>query len=168
MGLSSIDVPHLAIGGMPDLPSADLSKSALQPANSRGDSASAGHHSVDLRTDHGTFRMMAPEDTMRHLGAAAQKAKRYSTGPKPSWYGGGGRSSCARSLIKAVRSICVGRWLARAGIFYFKASPSARQHNGNVSRCQNSQGTEKTDGNSQEQAAVLHDFPFGFSLRVRS
>jgi hypothetical protein len=34
MGLSSIDMPHLAIGGMPDLPSADLSKSSA--FNDRG------------------------------------------------------------------------------------------------------------------------------------
>jgi hypothetical protein len=61
-----------------------------------------------------------------------------------------------RSSSKALRSICDGRWLARAGIFYFKASPSARQHNGNVQRCQNSLGTEKTDADTQKQAAVSH------------
>jgi hypothetical protein len=35
-------------------------------------------------------------------------------------------------------------------------SPSARHHHGNIPRCENSQGPEKTDGNSQEQAAVWH------------
>jgi hypothetical protein len=32
--------------------------------------------------------------------------------------------------------------------------PSARQHRSNITRCQNNQGTDKTDANSQEQ--VLH------------
>jgi hypothetical protein len=35
-------------------------------------------------------------------------------------------------------------------------SPSARHHHGNIPRCENSDGPEKTDGNSQEQAAVWH------------
>jgi hypothetical protein len=44
-------------------------------------------------------------------------------------------------------------------------SPLARQHHGNIPRCENSQSPEKTDGNTQKQAAVLHhltskeDFP---------
>jgi hypothetical protein len=33
---------------------------------------------------------------------------------------------------------------------------SARQHSGNVPRCQNSQGPEKADTDSPKQAAVLH------------
>jgi hypothetical protein len=45
-------------------------------------------------------------------------------------------------------------WGAR--IFRLKASPLARQHNGNVLRYQNSQGTEKTDADAQKQAAVSH------------
>ena len=33
---------------------------------------------------------------------------------------------------------------------------SARQHSSNIPRCQNRQGCNKTDANSQEQGAVLH------------
>jgi hypothetical protein len=44
----------------------------------------------------------------------------------------------------------------------------ARQHNSNIPRCQNCQGAEKTDGNSQEQAAVLCHLPFAFGRSTRS
>jgi hypothetical protein len=46
---------------------------------------------VDLTTNHGTFQMYGEKDTMNHISARAQAAKRYSTGTKPGWYGGGGR-----------------------------------------------------------------------------
>jgi hypothetical protein len=47
------------------------------------------HGTTDLRTDHGDHRVIAHEDTLRNLTRAAQSAKRFSTGTKPSWYGGG-------------------------------------------------------------------------------
>jgi hypothetical protein len=46
---------------------------------------------IDLTTNHGEFQVATERDTMRHLSSSAQKAKRFSTGPKPSWYGGTGR-----------------------------------------------------------------------------
>jgi hypothetical protein len=45
---------------------------------------------VDLRHESGNFKVATERDTMRHLSANAQRAKRFSTGSKPSWYGGGG------------------------------------------------------------------------------
>jgi hypothetical protein len=43
---------------------------------------------VDLRTDRADFKAATQRDTMRHLNASAQSAKRFSTGGKPGWYGG--------------------------------------------------------------------------------
>jgi hypothetical protein len=91
MGLGTIDMPHLAIGGMPDFHSPVLDDKSFGKGAPGGDSASTPHHTVDLRTDHGTFRMMAPEDTVRHLNTAAIDSQTFSTGKKPGWYGGGGR-----------------------------------------------------------------------------
>ena len=82
------DIPHLAIGGMPEMPTPDLSSSVFdKPA------ASAMEHwgTIDLTTNHGDFKVATERDTMRHLSSSAQKAKRFSTGAKPSWYGGSGR-----------------------------------------------------------------------------
>jgi hypothetical protein len=76
---------------MPDFHSPVLDDKSFGKSATGGDSGSVPHHTVDLRTDHGTFRMMSPEETVGRLSSAAQKAKRYSTGPKPSWYGGVGR-----------------------------------------------------------------------------
>jgi len=45
---------------------------------------------IDMRTDHGDVKVATERDTMRHLGSVAQRAKRFSTGSKPSWYGGAG------------------------------------------------------------------------------
>jgi hypothetical protein len=89
MGMSTVEMPHLAIGGMPEMPSADLSKSSLQPANSNG----AALHPVTMNFPWGGSidGLHAEPDAMRQLSAAAQKAKRYSTGPKPAWYGAGGQ-----------------------------------------------------------------------------
>jgi hypothetical protein len=84
-----IDIPHFAVGGMPDIPTADLSKSSAfdKPA------ASAMEHwgTIDMRSDHGDFKVATERDTMRHLSSSAQKAKRFSTGPKPGWFGGNAR-----------------------------------------------------------------------------
>lgn len=43
------------------------------------------------------------------------------------------------------------------------ASLSAHQDNDNIPRCENSQGPEKTDTDTQKQAAGSHYFPFAFS-----
>jgi len=44
---------------------------------------------VDLRHESGDFKVATERDTMRHLSANAQRAKRFSTGRKPNWYGAG-------------------------------------------------------------------------------
>lgn len=56
-----------------------------------GGAASQMQHwgTVDWRTDAGTYKVATQRDTMRHLSSAAKSAKRYSTGQKPGWYGGG-------------------------------------------------------------------------------
>src|ERR1700676_2477470 len=46
------------------------------------------------------------------------------------------------------------------------SSPSAREHSSNIPRCQNHQDTEKTHADPQEQAAILHHFPFAFDART--
>jgi hypothetical protein len=40
------------------------------------------------------------------------------------------------------------------------SSPSAHEHHGNISRCENGEGPEKTDTDAQKQAAVSHHFLF--------
>jgi hypothetical protein len=37
---------------------------------------------------------------------------------------------------------------------------SAREHNGNIPCCENSQSPEKTDSDTQKQAAIPHHLPF--------
>lgn len=65
----------------PRIPSFTTSNAISSPASS------PAHYSVDLRTDHGSFKMLAPEDTARQLSRYAVKQKLISTGDKPSWYG---------------------------------------------------------------------------------
>jgi len=65
MGFGTVEMPHLAIGGMPDLPSADLSNSTLQPAGAGLDLPHYG--TVDFRHDGGDHRVIAHENTMRNL-----------------------------------------------------------------------------------------------------
>jgi hypothetical protein len=91
MGLATVEMPHLAIGGMPDFHSPVIDDKSFGKSAPKSDNASVPHHTVDLRTDHGTFRMMSPEETVRQLKHAAIDAKAFSTGKKPGWYGGGGR-----------------------------------------------------------------------------
>ena len=87
MGLSRIEIPHLAFGGMPEIPDMGIGAGPVKTSGSSG--LDLPHYgTMDLRTDHGDHRVIAHEDTMRSLGAAAQRAKRFSTGAKPSWYGG--------------------------------------------------------------------------------
>jgi hypothetical protein len=89
--LATVEMPHLAIGGMPELPSADLGDSAFKD---RGPNDGLGLlHPVNLHLPGGgsVDEVYARPSAVRELSDAANKAKRYSTGPKPSWYGGGGR-----------------------------------------------------------------------------
>ncbi|MGF6309946.1 hypothetical protein ABIB82_004057 [Bradyrhizobium sp. i1.8.4] len=51
-------------------------------------SGSLGHYDVDLRTNHGDFKMMAPEDVARAMTRAAGDASLAQTGPRPGWYFG--------------------------------------------------------------------------------
>jgi len=91
MGLSSIDVPHLAIGGMPDIspPILPENSSAFGKGTSAlGDLSHFG--TVDLATDHGNFRAIAHEDVVKCLSRAAIDGQTFSTGKKPGWYGGRG------------------------------------------------------------------------------
>jgi hypothetical protein len=86
-----VEVPHLAIGGMPDISSPTLSKSALDAAGSKSNGLDLSHYgTVDLRHDGGDHRVITQDVTMRNLQSAANHAKRFSTGRQPSWYGGRG------------------------------------------------------------------------------
>jgi hypothetical protein len=51
-----------------------------------------------------------------------------------------------------------------ANLTFIFPSPSAREHNDSIPRCENSQGREKTDVDTQKQAAVFALF----SLRTQS
>jgi hypothetical protein len=90
-----IDVPHLADGGgaldVAGLASTIAGGTAPSVTELGGGSsnAAAGHHSVDLRTNHGDFRMMASEDVARQMTAAARDSANVKTGERPSWFGGG-------------------------------------------------------------------------------
>jgi hypothetical protein len=52
-------------------------------------------------------------------------------------------------------------WRALAS-FYFKASP----YNGNVQRCQNSLGTEKTDADTQKASCGFASLPVRLQLKL--
>ncbi|WOH70670.1 hypothetical protein RX330_20450 [Bradyrhizobium sp. NDS-1] len=76
--------PHFAEGGMLDVPS--LSGPAPQLDNiAPAAGGAAGHYDVDLRTNHGDFRMMTTEDVARKMSAAARDAANASAGAAPSW-----------------------------------------------------------------------------------
>ncbi|MGY3490206.1 hypothetical protein ACVW1C_008089 [Bradyrhizobium sp. USDA 4011] len=87
---SGRDILHFAVGGpvgiMGNVGLPSISGATVASSSAGG----AGQHfgTVDLRTDHGDFKVTTERDTMRHLNSAAQKAKRYTTGTKPGWYGG--------------------------------------------------------------------------------
>jgi hypothetical protein len=88
MGLSTIDVPHLALGGMPD-----ISPPTLSGDSSVFKSPEGGHgqlHPVTLNLPAGgsVDGVYAKPDAVAQLRAAANQAKRFSTGSKPPWYGG--------------------------------------------------------------------------------
>lgn len=76
---------HLADGGDAGAPALD---GAALAAPSSG---SMGHFDVDLRTNHGDFKMRADEDVARQLTRAAGDSTLAQTGNRPSWYYGQGR-----------------------------------------------------------------------------
>jgi hypothetical protein len=75
-GLDFSSLTHLAGGG--PAPTLD-SIGAGSPGGA------SGNLSVDLRTNHGDFRMMTSEDVARKMGAAARDAANASAGAAPSW-----------------------------------------------------------------------------------
>jgi hypothetical protein len=79
-----IEVPHFADGGGISLP-----PGRVNVGESAGASAgTAGHYTVDLRTNHGDFSMLAPEAVARKMSAAARDSANAQTGQRPSWYKG--------------------------------------------------------------------------------
>jgi hypothetical protein len=87
--INSMKLPKFSLGGFVR----GLSGFMPMPRFSDGGLASmapsgpAGHYTVDLRTNHGDFQMIAPEDTARSLARHAVNSKMTSTGKKPDWYG---------------------------------------------------------------------------------
>jgi hypothetical protein len=82
-----ISIPPLDLG-LPNLHSSTIADdSSVFKSAPGGNSASVPHHTVDLRTDHGTFRMMSPEETVKQLNRAAIDAKTFRTGKAPGWAG---------------------------------------------------------------------------------
>jgi hypothetical protein len=68
-------VPHFASGGHVSV-----------PAQASG---SAGHMTVDFRTDHGDFSgLLAPDRVAKQLSRAAVNRQNVQTGTKPGWYKG--------------------------------------------------------------------------------
>jgi hypothetical protein len=84
MGLDNIiDVPHLAVGGMPELAAPELSKSLLEEANSN---STAHPIPVDLRTDHGDVRASVDRGGLGQLRKAAVM-KNIGKQRQPGWVG---------------------------------------------------------------------------------
>jgi hypothetical protein len=88
-------IGHLASGGMIDWPGlpgfgAPISGMGLSDAPMLSESAAPGsalgHYDVDLRTNHGDFRMMTSEETARQMTAAARDTALAQNGQTPSWY----------------------------------------------------------------------------------
>ena len=92
MGLNgTFDMPHLAIGGMMDHfdpVSREAMDSIAGPA-----SGSGPLHPVTLNLPGGESvdGFHAEPGAVKQLSRAASHAKRFSTGPKPGWYGGNAR-----------------------------------------------------------------------------
>ena len=94
MGLSSIDVPHLADGGYLNFGAAPVpnvlsgaSIDNLDPAGGGFNSGEMPHFgSLDLTTNFGQGRVFGPQDLLRQLGSAASQQAMVQTGPAPSWY----------------------------------------------------------------------------------
>jgi hypothetical protein len=86
--------PGFADGGfaVPDFsPSAydrvSIPKLAPAVGSSPSSSGSLGHHTIDLRTDHGDLRgFLAKEDLYKELSSMSVRAQVRSGGKKPSWY----------------------------------------------------------------------------------
>jgi hypothetical protein len=90
MGIGTINIPHFAMGGMMDHfdpVSSEAMESISGPASGPGPL-----HPVTLNLPGGESidGFHAEPSALKQLSRAANQAKRFSTGPKPSWYGGGG------------------------------------------------------------------------------
>jgi hypothetical protein len=57
-------------------------------AGAAGGGSAAGHYTVDLRTNHGDFSVVASEEVARKMSNAARDSANTQTGPRPSWYRG--------------------------------------------------------------------------------
>lgn len=84
--VNNMKLPKFSLGGFVKGFSMPLPRFADGGRVDMSGSGPAGHYSVDLRTDHGTFQMSAPEETARQLSRHAVSSKMTSTGNKPSWY----------------------------------------------------------------------------------
>jgi len=80
-----IELPRFADGGMTGVSSPDRAPSAGDISDPGG--GAMGHYSVDLRTNHGDFSVMAPEHVMRQMSRASVASTSVQAGPRPSWYG---------------------------------------------------------------------------------
>jgi hypothetical protein len=90
MGMRSIDVPHLAIGGMPD--HAPLLSADSSAFSERGSSGPGPLHPVTMNFPWGGSidGLHAEPGAMEQLRRAAVDGQTFSTGKKPGWYGGRG------------------------------------------------------------------------------
>jgi hypothetical protein len=87
-GMIEAPFAHLALGGMPEMPSANLDKMPIQNSGT----GTGPLHPVTLNLPGGGSidGFHAKPSAVAELRAEANRAKRFSTGTKPNWYGGGG------------------------------------------------------------------------------
>jgi hypothetical protein len=83
-----IDVPHLAISGMP---SPDFHSLIDQSSVFSNQVTPGALHPVSINFNGQQISgLMAPPDVVKELQTAAIQAQTFSTGKKPGWWGGGG------------------------------------------------------------------------------
>ena len=83
VGSRFLDMINRADGGI----AGALAISGMDSSRPDFSGGSGGNHTtVDLRTDHGTFRMMAPADTVSQLNKASVQARTVRAGDRPLWY----------------------------------------------------------------------------------
>jgi hypothetical protein len=81
-----VELPHFADGGGISLPSLGRAPSIGGVGEAAG--GAGGHYTVDLRTNHGDFSMLASGEVARKMSQAARDSVNAQTGARPSWYKG--------------------------------------------------------------------------------
>jgi hypothetical protein len=76
--INNMEIPKFSLGGIVGM--------INMPHFASGGAVANSNHTLDIRTDSGTFQAVVSNDTMRSLSQSALRSKLNSSGNKPSWY----------------------------------------------------------------------------------